>query len=60
MYPTIALPSTGIRVKIGARQAEDMAIKTVDSEEKEPKLLSRIREAARVRHLSLRTEKAYA
>ena len=36
-----------------------MAIESGDSEKKEPKLLDRIREAARVRHLSLRTEKAY-
>jgi hypothetical protein len=43
----------------GAREAQHMAIKSVDSEKKEPKLLDRIREAARVRHLSLRTEKAY-
>jgi integrase-like protein len=27
---------------------------------REPKLLDRVREAARVRHLSLRTERAYA
>lgn len=41
-----------------------MAIETPDiekrePEKKEPKLLDRIREAARVRHLSLKTEKAY-
>lgn len=30
-----------------------------DGEKREPKLLDRVREAARVRHLSLRTEKAY-
>lgn len=36
-----------------------MAIESRDFEKKEPKLLDRIREAARVRHLSLRTEKAY-
>lgn len=41
-----------------------MAIQSPDVEKrepdrKEPKLLDRIREAARVRHLSLRTEKAY-
>lgn len=41
-----------------------MAIESGDSQKKEPekkkpKLLDRIREAARVRHLSLRTEKAY-
>jgi integron integrase len=36
-----------------------MAIQSPDIEKREPKLLDRIREAARVRHLSLRTEKAY-
>jgi hypothetical protein len=37
------------------------AISPVSSSEKarEPKLLERVREAIRVRHLSLRTEKAY-
>jgi hypothetical protein len=32
---------------------------TVREEKREPKLLDRVREALRVRHMSLRTEKAY-
>jgi hypothetical protein len=32
---------------------------TVREEKREPKLLDRVREALRVRHMRLRTEKAY-
>jgi integrase len=44
---------------MGASEAKTMTIQSPDVEKREPKLLDRIREAARVRHLSLRTEKAY-
>jgi integron integrase len=45
---------------MGVKEAHDMAIQIpADGEKKEPKLLDRVREAARVRHMSLRTEKVY-
>jgi hypothetical protein len=36
-----------------------MTIQPVHSEKRQPKLLDRVREALRVRHMSPRTEKAY-